>query len=452
MLKGSSLNPVALLVGLSLGAGLIAPAASRADGGEEYVPIPSYRTGPYAAGGTGVFGGFIDYMQLINMRDGGVNGVKLTWTECETDDSVERGVECYERMKKLGGPTGPAAFNPLSVGIAYALIDRATTDKIPIITPNHGRTDSTDGSVFPYIFPVILNPYSEASGMINYIGQREGGMDKLAGKKIVVLYHGSPYGKETIPILDLLAKKYAFEITQIEVPHPGNEQQSQWLSIRRIKPDYVILRGWGVMNPVALKTAQKTGFSADHIIGNVWSNSEEDVRPAGDAAKGYIAVTTHPSGTNFPVVQDIEKVVYAAGKGNMEDHARVGSVYYNLGIVNGIINVEAIRLAQGKFGDKPLTGEQVRWGFENLNIDDKRLAELGVTGLMQPLKLSCADHEGGGSVKFQQWDGQKWNVITDWIKSDRALLRPIIEASSHQYATERGITPRDCSNEAALTQ
>ena len=130
-----------------------------------------------------------------------------------------------------------------------------------------------------------------------------------------MLYHGSPYGKETIPIYELLAEKYGFEVQQIEVPHPGNEQQSQWLTIRRAKPDYVVLRGWGVMNPVALKTAQKTGFPVDHIIGNVWSNSEEDVIPAGDAAKGYTAITTQASGAQYPVVQEIVKTVYDAGQG-----------------------------------------------------------------------------------------------------------------------------------------
>ena len=62
-----------------------------------------------------------------------------------------------------------------------------------------------------------------------------------------------------------------------------------------------------------------------------------------------------------------------------------------------------------------MTGEQVRWGLENLNIDEKRLKELGAVGLMQPLKVSCMDHEGGGAVKFLQWDGKRWNVISDWI-------------------------------------
>jgi len=435
-----------LLLAVGLGAAIFAGSVQAEN--EQYFPLQSYRIGPYAAGGSGFFGGFIDYLQYVNAKDGGVNGVKLTWSECETEYVVEKGVECYERLKKGLNGAPAAATNPLSVGIAYATLDRSTADKLPLITINHGRTDSTDGSVFPYAFPLQLNPYSEVSAIINYIGTKSGGLDKLKGKKIVTLYHGSPYGKETNPILELLAKKYGFELTLLEVPHPGNEQQSPWLSIRRAKPDWVILRGWGVMNPVALKTAQKTGFPADHIIGNIWSNSEDDAAPAGSAAKGFISITTHPSGTNFPVLQDIDKYVVKAGKGNLQDSKRFGTVYYNLGVVNGILNVEAIKVAQAKFGKRPLTGEEVRWGFENIKLDDARLKQLGAYGLVQPLTLSCADHEGGGAVRFQQWDGKQWKVISDWVQADRKLLRPIIEESSHQYAKEKGITPRNCATES----
>ena len=429
---------------LALALGSISLGAQAA--AEQYFPLQSYRIGPYAAGGTGFFGGFIDYLQYVN-ANGGVNGVKLTWSECETEYVVEKGVECYERLKKGLNGAPAAATNPLSVGIAYATLDRSTADKIPLITINHGRTDSTDGRVFPYAFPLQLNPYSEVSAIVNYIGQQVGGLDKLKGKKIVTLYHGSPYGKETNEVLEKLASKYGFALTLLEVPHPGNEQQSQWLNIRRIQPDYVILRGWGVMNPVALKTAQKLGYPTDRIIGNIWSNSEDDAAPAGAAAKGFISITTHPSGTAFPVLQGIKKSVVDAGKGNLADPKRFGTVYYNLGVVNGILNVEAVRIAQAKFGNKPLTGEQVRWGFENIRLDDKRLTELGALGLVQPLKLSCADHEGGGAVRFQQWNGQEWKLISEWVQADRALLRPIIEASASKYAKEKGITPRDCSKE-----
>jgi branched-chain amino acid transport system substrate-binding protein len=434
----TSLRAAVAALAMTVAAGL---TPAQAD--EQYFPLQSYRVGPYAAGGTGFFGGFIDYMNLINTRDGGVGGVKLTWDECETQYEVERGVECYERQKSR---PGAAAWNPLSVGIAYAMIDRISADKVPLITVNHGRTDSTDGRVFPHVFPLLLNPYSETSGIINYLASKEGGLDKLKDKKIVVLYHGSPYGKETIPIYELLAKKYGFTVQQIEVPHPGNEQQSQWLTIRRAKPDFVVLRGWGVMNPVALKTAQKVGFPAAKIVGNVWSNSEEDVIPAGDAAIGYTAITTQASGAEYPVVKEIIKAVYDEGKGNLEDKKRIGSVYHNLGIVNCILNVEAIRIAQEKFGKRTLTGDEVRWGFEHLKLDEAKVEALGAKGLFHSINVTWDNHEGDGYVTFQQWDGKKWNVVSDWIAPDWKLLRPIIEKSAEAYAKEKGIKLRTAAD------
>lgn len=422
-----------------LAASILTGGATASLADEQHFPLQSYRVGPYAAGGTGFFGGFIDYLNLINTRDGGVNGVKLTWSEGETEYEVEKGVEVYQRLKSN---PGIAAWNPLSVGIAYAMIDGVTEDQTPLLTINHGRTDTTDGRVFPYVFPLLLNPYSETSGIVNYIAAKEGGHEALRGKKIVVLYHGSPYGKETIPIYELLAEQYGFGLQQIEVPHPGNEQQAQWLTIRRERPDYVVLRGWGVMNPVALTTAQRNGFPADRIIGNVWSNSEEDVTPAGDAAIGYTAITTQASGTDYPVVQEITDKIYGANLGNLSDPARIGSVYHNLGIVNGILNVEAIRIAQARFGNRTLTGDEVRWGFEHLQLSPERVKELGAENLFHSINVTWDNHEGEGYVTFQQWDGQKWNVVSDWIAPDWALLRPIIEKSSEAYAAEKGLTLR----------
>jgi branched-chain amino acid transport system substrate-binding protein len=429
----------------------IALAAAFAGGAqaqnEQFVPHSYYWVGPFAASGSGIAGGAIDYLEMLNARDGGINGVKFTGEKCETEYNNARGVECYERTKKKG-PTGATLVHPLSTGITYSLIEKGTADKIPIVSVGYGRTDAADGRVFPYVFPLITNYWSQNTAKIKFIGQKAGGMDKLKGMKIVNLYHDSAYGKETTPVLDVQAKMYGFQITHIAVPNPGNEQQAQWLQIRQIKPDWVILRGWGVMNPTALKAAQRAGFPREKILGVWWSGSEEDVIPAGDAAKGYIAAAFNVSGTNYPVIQDIQKHLYAKGKGDMEDKSRVGSIYYNRGVVFSIITSEAVRTAQAKYGKgKPMTGEQVRWGLENLKIDEKRLKELGAVGFMQPLNVSCMDHEGGGAVKFQQWDGKQWKVITDWIASDQKIVRPMIEASAAQYAKEKGITPRDCSKE-----
>jgi branched-chain amino acid transport system substrate-binding protein len=178
-----------------------------------------------------------------------------------------------------------------------------------------------------------------------------------------------------------------------------------------------------------------------------WSGAEEDVLPVGDAAKGYIAAGLNPAGDDFPAIQQIKDLLYKHGKGNMQDPKRIGSIYYNRGIVHGVLSTEAIRKAQEKYGKKPLTGEQVRWGLENLNITEASLKKLGLEGLMPPIKISCEDHEGGSPVRFQQWDGSKWNLVSDWIASDQSIVRPLVEASAAAYAKEKGITPRDCSKE-----
>lgn len=415
---------------------------------EQFIGLPSYRVGAYAAGGSGIYGGWIDYMQMINQRDGGINGVKLTWEECETEYNNARGVECYERLKNRGA-TGNSTFQPLSTGITYSVLDKVAEDKIPMVTIGYGRTDAADGRVFPWVFPMITTYWSQASAIVNYIGEKEGGMDKLKGKKIGLLFHDSAYGKESHAIMDALAAKHGFTVDKIAVAHPGNEQQSQWLQIRQQRPDYVVLWGWGVMNSTALRTAARTGFPREKMIGVWWSGAEEDAVPAGDAAKGFTAAGFNVAGSDYQVIKDINEHVYGKSLGNMEDKSRVGSVYYNRGVVHGIITVEAIRTAQEKFGTgQPMTGEQMRWGFENLKIDNARLSALGADGFMPELNVTCEDHEGAGVVKFQQWDGSKWNVVSDWVSGDREMVRGMIEESAAAYAKEKGITPRDCSAES----
>ncbi len=438
------------MLGLALAAsiGIAAFAGTAQAAGEQYLPLLTYRVGPYASSGIPVWAGYIDYLNYVNEVEGGINGVKIAFDECETGWLAEKGVECYERVK--GGRNGApvAIVFPNSAPIAYALTDKAVADKLPLVTLNYGRTEATDGSVFPYNFPVMLSFYSEASAIINYIAQKAGGTDHLKTLKIATVYHDSPYGRETLEPLDLLSKKYGFENIQIPVPHPGNDQSAQWAKIRQVKPDYVFLRGWGVMTPVAIKTAAKIGFPADHIIGDIWSSSEEDVIPAGAAAKGYTAVTTYPAGTDFPLHKKLKEYIIDKGKSDLKDPKSFGSVYYNSGLIDGIIFVEAIRTAQAKFGNRPLNGEEGAWGLEHLNIDDKRLEELGVFGLMQPLKITCADHEGGGALRIQQWDGAKWTPISDWVQADRKLLRPLIDKKAADYAKEKGITPRACPAES----
>ncbi len=425
----------------ALAAGPLASAAL-AQGNSIFIPLLVYRTGPNAPSGIPIANGFVDYFTMVNERDGGIGGVKIAWEECETQYDTKQGVECYERLKSKSA----VLVNPYSTGITYQLIPKAPVDKIVVFSMGYGMSAASDGRWFPYVFSLPTNYWSQASAVIRYIGAQEGGLDKLKGKKIAHIFHNSPYGKEANPTLEELAKKYQFELTLLAVDHPGQEQKSTWLQVRRLNPDWIFMSGWGVMNQVAVKEAAAIGFKMDRFIGNWWSANDSDVVPAGDGAKGYKGATFHAPGTNFRVFQDIVKHVYDKGKGAGKKE-EMGAPLYNRGVVNAMFSAEAIRTAMGKFGNKPLTGEQVRWGFENLNLTDAALDKLGMKGFTHAVKTSCEDHEGNGPVLIQQWDGKKWAVVSEWVQPMRDVVRPKIEAAAVEEGKKLNYTMRDCAKE-----
>jgi branched-chain amino acid transport system substrate-binding protein len=424
-------------------AALAATGSAFAQAKEQFFPLLVYRTGPYSPNGTPWANGKQDYIKLINARDGGINGVKITYEECETGYATDKGVECYERLKGRGA----TLFDPQATGITFALTDKVPHDKIPLITVGYGLAASADGGVFAWNFPLLGSYWTAADILIQHIGRKEGGLEKLKGRKIALVYHDSPYGKEPIPLLQERSRMLGFELSLIPVTAPGVEQKSAWLQVRQQRPDYVLLWGWGVMNSTALKEAQATGYPREKMYGAWWSGAEPDVKDVGEGAKGYSALTLNTSGTQPKVVQEILKYVHDKGQGT-GPREEVGSVLYTRGLVIQMLGVEAVRRAQERFGKgKVMTSEQVRWGLENLALDDKRLEALGFGGVIKPLGTSCVDHQGSTWARVQTWDGAKWTFSSDWTEADTQILKPMVKAAADKYAAEKKITrrtPQDC--------
>ena len=439
------LRKLALLGAAIASAGVVVATAAQAQN-EQFIPGLVYRTGAYAPNGIPFADGVRDYITMLNERDGGINGVKISFEECETGYATDRGVECYERLKGKG-PTGAAYFSPLSTGITFALTEKAPGDKVPLITMGYGRADSRDGAVFEWNFPLLGTYWTAANVAIQHIAKEWGGFDKLKGKKIALLFHDSPYGKEPIAALEAMSKKYGFEFLPIPVPAPGSEQKSQWLQIRQQRPDYVLLWGWGVMNSAAVTEAGNVNYPRDKMLGVWWSGAEPDVIPAGDKGAGYKALMLQHTSGKSAVYADLEKYVIGPGK-SLAKAEETGSVLYNRGLINSMLGTESIRTAMAKFGNKPMTGEQVRWGIEHLNLTADRIKQLGFEGMIGPIKVSCSDHEGTRLSRVHQWDGKKWNVISDWYTGDDAVIMPIVKDTAAKYAAEKKITPRDCSKES----
>ena len=267
----------------------------------------------------------------------------------------------------------------------------------------------------------------------------------IKGKKIALVFHNSAYGKEPIRTLEELSKKHGYEFTAIPVDHPGQEQKSQWLQIRRDRPDYVLMWGWGVMNAVAIQEAVNIRYPMDHFYGIWWSGSENDVIPAGEGANGYKAATFHGVGSNYPIFADIKKYVVDAGKAAGAGD-QVGTVLYNRGMYAAMLAVEAARKAQEIAGKPDITSADMRAGMEALKIDQARMTELGLPGFGPEINVTCANHGGPGLGAIQQWDAaaKTWSLVSDFGPADRDVLDPLIEEDSAAFAKENNITPRDC--------
>ena len=409
------------------------------------IPTLDYRTGPYAPNGIPLWNGYSDYFTMLNERDGGIKGAKVKLVACETAYNTKRGVECYESTK-AEGESGALVYQPLSTGITYQLIPKSSVDEIPIFSMGYGRTSAANGKVFPWVFNFPATYWSQATIFVRYIAEKEGGMDKLKGKKIALVYHNSAYGKEPIRTLEAAASKFEFELMLLPVDHPGQEQKATWLQVRQARPDWVLMWGWGVMNQVAIKEAASIRYPMDHFIGVWWSGSENDVLPAGKGAHGYLSGAFHQPGDQFPAHDDIKKYVYDKGKG-FGERDRIGEVLYNRGMVAAMWTAEAIRKGMEIHGTNEVRGKHVRDGFEALDVDEARLKELGLPGFTIPVKITCDNHEGPGQAAMQQWDAiaKKWSLVSKFYEPLRDITGPLIAEDSAQYAAENNVTPRDCS-------
>lgn len=408
---------------------------------EQYVPALVYRTGQFAPLGVPWADGKSDWYRLVNAR-GGINGVKLKYEECETGYDTARGVECYERMKGQNG--GAPGFDTMSTGITFAVSDRAPGDKIPVFTPGYGLSQSADGSVFEWNFPLLGTYWTAADVMIQDILKKEKG--SLKGKKIALVYHDSPYGKEPIPLLQKRAEKEGFQLILLPVTAPGVEQKSTWLQIRQQRPDYTLLWSAGVMTPTAVREAQATGYPREKIYAIWWAGSDHDVKELGQSAKGYNTVTIHNTAERGPVHNALKTELYDKKQGSSASDSVLGQSAHTRGMVIAMLQTEAIRTAQEKFGKgKPVTPEQVRWGFENLNLTAERIKELGFDGIVRPIQTSCENHVGADWARIAQWDGSSFKVVSDWYQADQAIVGPLVKEYADRYANEKKVTRRDCS-------
>lgn len=361
-----------------------------------------------------------DLANLINLK-GGIDGHPIRVINEDHGNEPQRGIECYEKLKR----DGVFAFYFLSTPVSIAVLPRVMKDKTVMIQSLVGRGDAADGSVFTQIFPVGPTYWGQAANDVAYIKEQMGG--SLKGAKIGFAYLDYPFGQEPIGILKTLAELEGFELQLYPVPLPGSDQSSVWTKVRRNKPDWVIAWLLAGGHVVASKEMKRNGFPIDRYLSVNWMN-EVDIRNIGEQnAKGIKRGTNVVGGQDNPLIKEIIAELYDKGNGaGPREH--LNDVYYNTGLAIYSAAFEGARLAVGLHG-WPITAETYKDGLEHIKNFD-------ANGFMAPLTVTPEDHSGGGKTRVEMWDGEKWVPQSDWTAAYQDVIWKIIKESSSRFKVE----------------
>lgn len=358
-----------------------------------------------------------DYLTLVNER-GGINGYRLVAEVSDHGNEVPRAIEAYERLKQQG----VVLVDPLSTPVARALVPRALQDQINMVTTLSGRSDAADGSVFPYVMPLSPNYWTQAGLIIEFFRQQS---KDLKGKKIVMVHIDSPFGREPLPIFQALSKKMGYELQTFAYTSPGNDQSAIWPQVRRARGDWVVFWGAGVGQTVALSEAIRNGIAMDRVASSVWL-SESDMDVVGrNETKGVLKFEACAGGREPKLIQDILKDVVGKGKGAGPE-AKVGTSYYNIGVMMGAVITEGVRVAFEKNPKGPITGPWLNEGLRGIS-------NFTAEGLMPGLTTSKTDHQGGGQGRIARWDGAKFVPVTGWFTANQDLVWEEIRKASAEF-------------------
>ena len=361
-----------------------------------------------------------DLATLVNMR-GGIDGHNVEIISQDHGNEPQRGIECYEKLKR----EGVFVFDMLSTPVSIAVLPRIMKDKNILIQSLVGRGDAADGSVFTQVFPVGPTYWGQVANDVAYIKEQSGG--DLKGVKVGFAYLDYPFGQEPIEILKTLAEKEGFELQLYPVPLPGSDQASVWTKVRRAKPDYVIAWLLAGGHVVAAKEMKRNGYPISKYISVNWLN-EVDIRNMGaENAIGLKRGTSVTGGQDIQVIKDILAEVYANGKG-AGDASHIQDVYYNTGLAIYSAAFEAARLAVEQSGF-PVTAESMKVGYESIRDFD-------ANGLFAPITVTADDHGGGGKTRVEMWDGKTWVPQQDWTAAYTDVIWEVVKESSSKFTVE----------------
>jgi branched-chain amino acid transport system substrate-binding protein len=357
---------------------------------------------------------FLDYIDMVNERQGGVDGHPIEVVDIDHGYEVPKAVAGYEQVRQQGAVAVLCQGTP----IASALNESVTRDKVPCLTPGFGIAGAGDPTAYPYQFPIAASYYSQGAAAIDFALTQLEGQDE---PKIAYLYFDNPAGKEPLPVLEALADSEGFELRTFAVPAPGLDMAAQVTDIvQRFEADFVVTHLFGRAPSVSIKAFKEAGYPLDSVVSLVWGSSEADIEAAGGfaLAEGYHTLQFTGVGQDYDPIRDIIAMYEARGE-DPPSALSDQSVYYNRGVFTAALLVEGIRHAV-ELGE-PVTGETVKAGLEAIDA-----YEAG--GLAPPLTISATDHEGGGYTRVYKVEDGELQPVTDWDNPHHDVVLEVVAA------------------------
>ncbi len=358
-----------------------------------------------------------DYAKILNQK-GGIEGHPIEVLLQDHGNEPQRGIECYEKMKREGAVT----FDFLSTPVSAALLPRLMKDGNVQMSALTGRGDTVDGDVYKWMFPIGPTYWAQMANNIQYIKSKSN--NSLKGVKIAYFYLDYVYGQDQLDLLKTLAAREGFELQLFPNPLPGNDQAAAWTQIRRANPDWIISWNLSNMHAVAAREMKRNGIPMEKYISSIFLNEVDLANIGLEAAKGLKRGTYVIGGKDHPLIQQIIKELYNNGKGS-DDPKYLDNIYYNTGLAMYSSVFEGARLAIKQYG-WPLTPDKMRRGLESLKNYD-------ANGFMAPITVTAKDHGGGGKARVDMWDGAKWIPQTDWISAYNDDIWGIVKKDSAKY-------------------
>lgn len=221
------------------------------------------------------------FIEEVN-KNGGINGKKVVIKYEDDEGDSTKSINAYDKL--VNQENVSMIVGSLTSGCTNAIGPKATSDKVPLITPTGTETNLTKTGG-EYVFRACYIDSVQGEVIAKYASEN------LKAKKMAILYNvGSDYSKG---IAETIKKKFenaGGQVVEYASYNDGDKDFSaQLTNIKKANPDIIALPDYYNVVSLIADQARKIGIESKFIGGDGW-DSPELVNLGGSALNDSIFV------------------------------------------------------------------------------------------------------------------------------------------------------------------